>query len=281
MAQNHNCVIINADSAQVYDSLPVLSAQPSPDEMASAPHKLFGYLECSETCSAARWANDAKREIAAAHDAGALPVLVGGTGLYLRTLLNGIAPMPPIAGYIRADVRAMATERAWQALQAEDPNAAAALHPNDDSRIKRALEVVRSTQRSILDWRGEKLGGIADEIKLHPLLLLPPRDWLYARCDARFIDMMQHGALPEVTNLLNRNLPSDAPIMRSIGLPEISALLNHEISQDEAIRLGQIATRQYAKRQFTWFRNQCPAHWPRWGEEINDSNLHKIVTLLQ
>jgi tRNA dimethylallyltransferase len=132
-----------------------------------------------------------------------------------------------------------------------------------------------------LEWRGEKCGGIKDDISLSPVLLLPPRDWLYTRCDARFVTMMRSGALSEVQDLLKKNLPADAPIVRSIGFPELSALLSQEISENDAIRLGQIATRQYAKRQFTWFRNQSPDHWPRWEEEINDSNLDNIVTLLQ
>lgn len=281
LAQQRDCVIINADSAQVYDDLPILSACPTKQEIASAPHKLFGYLGGHEACSAARWANDAKREIAAAHAVGALPVLVGGTGLYIRTLLDGIAPMPSIDAGIRAGVRAMPTPDAWDALQREDAEAAAMLHPNDDSRIKRALEVVRSTQRSVLNWRKDKVGGILGQVTLRPLLLLPPREWLYARCDMRFEYMMRDGAVDEVRAMLERALPHDAPVMRAIGVPEITAVLRGQMTEDEAITLGQIATRQYAKRQFTWFRNQSPKEWPRWESEINDSNYHKIVTLLQ
>jgi tRNA dimethylallyltransferase len=133
MTSHKNCVIINADSAQVYADLPILSAQPSDAEKASARHKLFGYLESHETCSAARWANDAKQEIAAAHAAGALPVLVGGTGLYIRTLLDGIASMPEIDPAIRAQIRSTATAAVLEDLQREDKIAAASLHPNDDS----------------------------------------------------------------------------------------------------------------------------------------------------
>jgi tRNA dimethylallyltransferase len=281
LAQQKNVVIINADSAQVYADLPILSAQPTPSEMASAPHKLFGYLQGGAPCSAAKWAADAAQEIAAAHDAGALPILVGGTGLYLRTLLQGIAPMPPVDAGIRAEARALPTPEAWAALCAEDVAAADALHPNDDVRVKRALEVVRSTGISVTHWRTEKTGGIEGKFTVQSVLLLPPRDWLYTRCDARFVDMMDAGAVDEVRILMERGLPKDAPVMRAIGVPEIRAMLNGEIGRDEAIRLGRIATRQYAKRQYTWFRNQSPVNWPRWEEEINDSNLHKIVTLFQ
>ncbi len=254
---------------------------PSPDELASTPHRLFGYMDGAEACSAARWADDAKREIEAAHAIGSLPVLVGGTGLYIRTLLDGIAPMPQINAEIRDAVRMLPTLAAWEALQNEDNQAAVKLSPNDGNRIKRALEVIRSTDKSILYWRQQKTGGIGGDIAITPLLLLPPRDWVYARCDTRFATMLRCGAVPEVLNLLKRNVPADAPVLRSIGVREITALLAEEISMDQTIRLGQIATRQYAKRQYTWFRNQSPLGWLRWEKDLNDSNIDKIVTLFQ
>jgi tRNA dimethylallyltransferase len=279
LAQQREVTIINADSAQVYEQLPILSAQPSPEEMASAPHKLFGYIDGREICSAAGWANDAKREIAQAHAAGRLPVLVGGTGLYLRTILEGIAPIPGIDSDIRAAVRALPTADAFAYLEAEDSSIAASLNAQDDSRIKRALEVIRSTGRSIAEWRKAKVGGIAGDIVLHPLILLPPRDWLYQRCNFRFEQMMELGAVEEVKALLALKLPKDAPILRAIGVPEITAMLNGEIAEEEAILRGKVATRQYAKRQFTWFRNQSPVHWLRWEQELNDSAHRKIERL--
>ena len=281
LAQLRDCTIINADSAQVYADLPILSAQPTAEEMDGAPHKLFGYLDGNDPCSAARWAADAKVEITKAHGEGRLPVLVGGTGLYMRTLLDGIAPIPEIAPKLRAEIRAMVTGDAWQALQNDDAAIAATLNPNDDSRIKRALEVIRSTGQSLSEWREKKEGGIADQIELHPLILLPPREWLYERCDLRFVQMLETGAIEEVQALIKRGLPGDAPVMRAIGVPEISAMLSGELSRDEAVRLGQTATRQYAKRQFTWFRNQLPGEWPRHENEINNNNIDNIVTLFQ
>ncbi len=281
LAKRHDCVIINADSAQVYADIPVLSAQPTAAEKASAPHELFGYLDGTRACSAADWAQDARAQIAAAHEAGRLPVLVGGTGLYQRTLLDGIAPVPEIDPSIRAEVRLMPTVEAWAALQTADPGITANLHANDDSRIKRALEVWRSSGRSLLDWRREQEGGIADHVALHPLVLLPPRDWLHRRCDMRFVKMMAEGAVEEVADLVRRGLSADAPLMRAIGVPEIAAMLAGEISVDEAVSRGQAATRQYAKRQYTWFRNQTPAGWPSWGGEINNQNINEIVTLFQ
>jgi tRNA dimethylallyltransferase len=280
LAQRRDVTIINADSAQVYANLPILSAQPSKAEMDSAPHRLFGYLDGRETSSAARWASDAKAEIAKAHDAARLPVLVGGTGLYLRTLLDGIAPIPEIDPAVRANVRAMSTADAQSALSNEDPLMAAKLELNDDSRVKRALEVIRSSGRSIADWREAKVGGIAGAVQLHPLILLPPRDWLHVRCDARLVTMMETGAIDEVKALLAINLPDDAPVMRAIGVPEIRALLNGEISKADTIAMGQAATRQYAKRQYTWFRNQSPADWPRWTDAFCDSDTRQIERLL-
>lgn len=281
LARSRNIVIINADSAQVYADLPVLSAQPTPDEQAGVPHRLFGYLDGRTACSAARWANDAKIAIAEAHKIGSIPMLVGGTGLYLRTLLDGIAPIPEVNPALRTHIRALDVAEAYAALQAKDPAVAATLAPADSSRISRALEVIEYTGRSIAEWRKEKVGGIGSEVQLHPLLLLPPRDRLYARCDERFDAMMAGGAVDEVEGLLARELPSDAPILRAIGVPEISAMLSGKIDRDEAINLGKIATRQYAKRQFTWFRNQAPAEWPRCNEEICDSNQQEIETIFQ
>ena len=277
LAKKHDVVIINADSAQVYTDLPILSAQPSPEEMEQAPHKLFGYLDGTTACSAARWARDAKRAIAEAHSAGAMPVLVGGTGLYVRTLLDGIAPIPEVDAELRAAVRNMPVADAYAALQEKDPQAATALAPTDSSRITRALEVVESTGRSILSWHRDKVGGIADDVSLKPLLLLPPRDWLYERCDKRFDMMFTGGAVEEVAALLERRLPDDAPVMRAIGVREIAAMLAGATTRDQAIALGKIATRQYAKRQYTWFRNQAPTIWPRIDSDINGVEIDKSV----
>ncbi|MBK7163302.1 MAG: tRNA (adenosine(37)-N6)-dimethylallyltransferase MiaA [Sphingomonadales bacterium] len=281
LAQSRPVTIINADSAQVYAHLPILSAQPSAEEIASAPHRLFGYLDGRETCSAARWAQDAKREIETAWSEDRLPILVGGTGLYLRTLLDGIAPIPDIDPEVRSAVRALPTAEAYQALVEIDAASATALSPNDDSRIKRALEVMRSTGKSIVEWRKLREGGIGDAVELHPLLLLPPRDWLHERCDLRFEQMLERGAVDEVRALLALNLPADAPVMRAIGVPEIAAMLRGEIDRDEALARGQAATRQYAKRQYTWFRNQPPERWPRYTEVYNDSEFNIIERLFQ
>ncbi len=255
--------MINADSAQVYRDLRILSARPDAAEEARAPHRLYGYRDSEDVCSAADWAADAKSAIAEAHETGRLPVLVGGTGLYLRTLIEGIAPVPEIDPAIRAAVRALPVAEARAALTQEDPEAAARIRPGDTTRTARALEVVRSTGRTLKAWQAEKSGGIISDITLKPLILLPPREWLYARCDARFEAMLSDAGIAEVRALLARHLPPLAPVMRAIGVREIAACLHGELSREQALEAGRTATRQYAKRQYTWFNRQPPPHWPR------------------
>lgn len=256
-------MVINADSAQVYADLRVLSARPGEEEMGEIEHRLFGAWDGADACSAADWATAAKREIAELHAEGAVPILCGGTGLYMRTLLEGIAPVPGIKPAIREQVRALSQVDARAALEIEDPEAAARLASADASRTTRALEVIRSTGRTLKDWQARKTGGIGDEIALYPLVLLPEREWLYERCDRRFAMMLEHGAIEEVEALLARNLDPALPVMRAIGVPEIAGLLQGDLSRAQAIVSGQTATRQYAKRQYTWFRNQPPESWSR------------------
>ncbi len=261
--RGRRAVVINADSAQVYADLAVLSARPALAEMRGVAHRLFGTWDGAQACSAADWAAAARAEIAEAHAAGAVPILVGGTGLYIRTLLEGIAPVPEIDLAVREAVRALDTAEAYSALQAEDPARAAALNYADRARIARALEVVRSTGRPLAEWQGERTGGIGHRVALHPAILLPDRAGLYARCDRRFAEMIEHGAVAEVAALLARGLDPALPVMRAIGVPEIAGYLRGEWPLDAAIARGAQATRNYAKRQYTWFRRQPPAEWPR------------------
>lgn len=274
LALGRPCVIVNADSAQVYRDLKVLSARPTEAEMRGVEHRLFGEWDGADPCSAADWAARAKREIEDAQLAGTLPILVGGTGLYIRTLLDGIAPVPAIDPAVREAVRGLPVEQAYAALQAEDPERAAALNPGDTTRIARALEVVRSTGRPLAHWQRQRVGGIADAIDLHPLVLLPPREALYARCDARADAMLGSGAAEEVEALLARQLPPALPVMRAIGVPEIAGWLRGEWSRDEALARLRQATRNYAKRQYTWFRRQPPQDWSRCASGNCDSQVY-------
>jgi tRNA dimethylallyltransferase len=270
LAKRTGGTIINADSAQVYRNLHILSARPSPDEEARAPHRLYGYRDGALPCSAADWAADARAEIASVQAEGRLPIMVGGTGLYLRTLLQGIAPVPEIDASVRGAVRALAVEEAYSALLVEDPQAAARLRPSDTSRVARALEVVRATGKPLGHWQQARTGGIAAKVSLRPLILLPPREWLYERCDARFSAMFGDAGIAEVQTLLARNLSPSLPVMRAIGVPEVAAYLAGELTRDAALAAGRQATRNYAKRQYTWFRHQPPGDWPRWTDAVDD-----------
>ncbi len=271
--QGRKAAVINADSAQVYLDLQVLSARPDAAEMRGVDHRLFGTWDGAQPCSAGNWAQAAKREIAALHSEGAVPILVGGTGLYLRTLLDGIAPIPEIDPEIRAQIRALPQSDARRALLEEDPSAAAKLAPADNSRTARALEVVRSTGKPLNHWQKFLEGGIGDAITLHPLILLPERQLLYDRCDQRFETMLDLGAVEEVEALMARNLDPALPVMRAIGVREIAAWLGGDCTREEMIEAGKLATRQYSKRQYTWFRNQPPEDWPRTALDNNSIDV--------
>jgi tRNA dimethylallyltransferase len=280
VAEQTGGVIINADSAQIYRDLPILSAAPSADELKRVEHRLYGIRDGAEVCSAADWAAMARREIAAVHGEGKVPVLVGGTGLYLRTLLEGIAPIPAIDPEVRRKIRESPVEENRAKLAKLDAEAAERLKPRDTTRIARALEVVLSTGKSLSEWQKSREGGIGGEITLRPLVLLPPRDWLYRRCDDRFARMVEQGAAEEVEALLDRKLDPDLPVMRAIGVREIASWLNGDVIREEAIAAGQQATRRYAKRQYTWFAHQPPADWPRFREPVEDDAAVQALALL-
>ncbi len=259
LARRTGGVIVNADSAQVYRDLPIVSAAPTAAEQAEVEHRLYGFRDGAEPCSAADWAALAKAEIDDLQRAGILPILVGGTGLYIRTLLDGIAPVPAIDPAIRLEVRSASVADNRARLETLDPAAAARLDDADTTRIARALEVVRSTGQTLAQWQQHLAGGIGDQVTLRPLILLPPRDWLLARCDRRFAEMLDHGAIEEVARLIARRLNPALPVMRAIGVREIA----EGGDQAAMIARGQISTRRYAKRQTTWFSNQPPRDWKR------------------
>ena len=279
LAERVGGTIINADSAQIYRDLPILSAAPSPEDRSRVSHLLYGILDGSKPCSAAEWAELAKAEVAQLHSEGKIPILVGGTGLYLRTLLDGIAPIPAIDPEIRKAVRGASVAENLARLASLDPVAAASLNPGDTTRIARALEVVRSTGRTLAEWQQHRAGGICDDVDLKALILLPPRPWLYARCDRRFAVMVEQGAVGEVEKLLNRKLDPQLPIMRAIGVPEIRAYLQQQLSLDDAIAAGQQATRNYAKRQYTWFAHQPPADWARFHDAVEKDAVERALAL--
>jgi tRNA dimethylallyltransferase len=253
--------VINADALQVYRDLRVLSARPDAAAEARAPHRLYGWLDAAERGSVGQWRALALGEIAAAHAAGRLPIVVGGSGLYLRALQRGLAAIPPIPPAIGTEAaalyRAVGGAAFRERLAALDPAAAARLPAGDRQRLLRAFEVVRATGRPLHEWQAG--GGAASSYRFCALLLMPPRAALYAACDARFAQMLEAGGLAEAAALLARGLDPDLPAMKAVGLPELFAHLRGEIALDEAAVQGQRATRRYAKRQITWFRHQIIA----------------------
>ena len=274
-------MIVNADSAQIYRDLRVLSAAPSDEQLKIVEHRLYGIRDGALPCSAAEWAELARKEITDVQKSGRTPILVGGTGLYLRTVLDGIAPVPAIDAEVRDRVRGASIEENRAKLETLDPEAAKRIKPADTARTNRALEVILSTGRTLGEWQGQKEGGIANAVDLRPLILLPPRKWLYARCDERFAQMIEQGAVTEVEALLARKLNPNLPVMRAIGVFELSRYLRGEISLDEAITAGRQATRRYAKRQYTWFAHQPPGDWPRFQEGLGVDRLGEALALLQ
>jgi len=262
VAEAFGGTVINADSMQVYRELSVLTARPGAAACARAPHRLYGVLAAARRCSVALWREMATAEIAAAGAAGRVPVVVGGTGLYLDALMHGLAPVPEIPAAVRADARALYQRLGGsafrEALRRRDPASAARLEAGDSQRLVRAYEVVTATGRALPEWQAAARdaadpGRRSDFLSL---VLAPPRQALYAACDARFETMLAHGALDEVAALAALGLDPTLPLMKAVGVPELIAHLRGRIPLAEAIRRAQQATRRYAKRQTTWFRNR-------------------------
>jgi tRNA dimethylallyltransferase len=259
IAEEFDGVVINADSMQVYDVLRVITARPGPEDEARVPHRVYGVLSPAIACSAALWKDLAAAEMQAAWASGKLPVVVGGTGLYLRTLMHGISPIPDIPEDLRAEARDRLAQMGNAAFHAElaacDPVMAARLDPANSQRLARAWEVLAATGRSLAEWQAAPPEG-AVAARWLTYSLQPPREALYANCDRRFAQMLEQGALDEVAALLALKLDPALPAMKALGVPELAALLNGEIDRSEAMARATQATRNYAKRQLTWFRHQ-------------------------
>jgi tRNA dimethylallyltransferase len=259
LADSLEGTIINADSMQVYRDLSILTARPGPVELARAPHQLYGVLPGDTPCTAGLWRGLALEQIEAALAQGRRPILVGGTGLYLKALREGLAPVPEIPAVVRA-----ATGEAYDKLGGEafharlaerDPEGAARLHPNDRQRLIRAWEVLEATGRRLADWQSGSADGGAP-YRFATVVILPERVALYRRCDERFSDMLASGALQEVRALLARSYDPHLPVMKSLGVPELVAHLRSELSLEAAAEAARRKTRRYAKRQLTWLRHQ-------------------------
>lgn len=255
-------VVINTDSMQVYADLRILTARPSSEEEAAAPHRLYGSVDAVVNYSVGRWLADASGILAATRAEGRVPIFVGGTGLYFKALIAGLSAIPPVPEAVRSSLRAEFADTSAPDLHAvlaeRDEEAAAGLQPNDRQRIMRALEVLEATGRSIVTFRDAREPGPLTGAPVARLFLAPERDALRARIDARFDAMMEAGALDEVARLAARDLDPALPVMRAHGVPGLIAHLRGEISLADSIARGKADTRAYAKRQFTWFRNVLP-----------------------
>ncbi len=267
IATAHNGVIINADSMQIYDALATLTAQPDTNELARAPHRLYGVLDPSEGLDAEKWRDMATIEIRSAHDAGHVPVIVGGTGFYIKTLMEGLSPIPAVDPDIRArgeeQLAKIGIEAFYEDLVEKDPLIDGKIDAQNPRRVMRAWEVLEATGRSLIHWQSVPKSGPPEGLKFIVISVMPDRDWLYDRCNRRFEIMFDSGAVDEVRDLLAwidaGKVPEDALITKAIGFPEIIGWVNGETSKETAIESAQQATRNYAKRQMTWARNQLDA----------------------
>jgi tRNA dimethylallyltransferase len=258
LAERFGATIVNADSMQVYADLRVLTARPTAEEERRAPHRLFGTVDGAVNYSVGRWTRAAREILADVRDR---PVLfVGGTGLYLRALTEGLSDVPPAPEAVRARIRAEAEGRASAELHAElkarDPDTAARLNASDRQRILRALEVLAATERPLASFLGARAAPALAQGEWAGLYLAPDRAELYRRIDARFDLMLAEGALDEAAALMRRGLDPALPVMRAHGVRHLIAHLEDRITLAEAAARSKLDTRHYAKRQFTWARRQ-------------------------
>jgi tRNA dimethylallyltransferase len=267
LAKRHNGAVVNADSMQVYDTLRVLTARPSKGDMQGVPHFLYGHVPAGSAYSTGAWLRDVEELLPVLRAEGRRPVFVGGTGLYFKALTGGLSDMPAIPDEVRARLRQRLQEEGAEGLHSQlargDAPVAAGLNPQDGQRIVRALEVLEATGRSIAEFQGRAGPMIVDPRTAQKIVVLPERSVLHGRINGRFETMLEQGAEDEVKALLALALPTDLPVMKAIGVSQIAAMLQGTMSREDVLEKGAAATRQYAKRQMTWFRNQMDASWER------------------
>jgi tRNA dimethylallyltransferase len=269
-------VVINADSMQVYRELRILTARPSAADEARAPHRLYGHVCAADAYSTGRWIADVATVLAEARAQGLRPIVTGGTGLYFKALLQGLSPIPPVPESVRTHWRTEAARRGAEALHQDlrqrDPEMAERLKPGDTQRVTRALEVLDATGRSLADWQRAPGVPVLEEAETVRLVVMPERDELFRRCDARFETMLAAGALDEVRALAALNLDPKLPALGALGVPPLLLHLAGTLSLDDAATQAKAETRQYAKRQFTWLKRNMIS----WNA-INAQLLNKIA----
>lgn len=264
LAERCDAEIVNADSMQVYRDLAVLTARPTADDLTRAPHHLYGVADGGAAWSVGRWLRAAEAVLAEIAARGRPAIVVGGTGLYLRALTEGLPHIPPVPESVRAAAEAAFAAEGEAAIRARlarlDPQAEARIAAGDRQRLVRALSVADSTGRALSDWQADAVA--APITAWRGLVIEPPREALYAACDGRLARMLDQGALAEVRGLLDLALDPGAPVMKALGVPEFADHLRGRRPLDAALTAARQSTRRYAKRQTTWFRNQT-ADWPR------------------
>ncbi|MBV6632082.1 MAG: tRNA (adenosine(37)-N6)-dimethylallyltransferase MiaA [Alphaproteobacteria bacterium] len=260
IAEQVGGVVINADSMQLYRELRLITARPSEADMSWVPHRLYGVLAATDSNSAADWRRMALEEISAAHDRGKIPILTGGTGFYLKALLEGLSPIPPVPPTVAAETRQRVEEEGVEAvhaaLKARDPVMASKLRSTDAQRVARAWAVLQATGQSLADWQALAPEPPPAHLRFFAMVIMPARAGLYREIDARFAMMAAKGGVDEVRAFLAMDPPEHTMLLRAVGVPELRAYIEGETDLETAITSGQQATRHYAKRQFTWFRNQ-------------------------
>lgn len=265
IACEHDGVIINCDSLQIYDGLPALTAQPSEQDIAAVPHLLYSYLHPNDVTSAGNWRELVLPFIEHVLAQGKTPVICGGTGLYIKALTQGLSPMPDVPEDVRARVVAryeeIGAEAFYDDLKARDPVMAARFHVNHKARIIRAMEVLEATGQSLAEWQKLERVGPPENWEFIPEIIMPEREELYRRCNERFVHMVEKGGALEQAKAFAARIDSGevnkgVPLTKALGFKQLRRYLAGDISLDEAIMLAQGETRRYAKRQSTWFRNQ-------------------------
>ncbi len=265
LAQKLGGVILNADAMQCYADLRIITARPGEEEEAQVPHRLYGIWEAKTHGNTALWQEAAIPEIRDVHAQGRLPILLGGTGMYIKSLMEGLAPIPQISEEVRHDVRQMwedDPQAAYEKLLKEDRLTAGRLDANDKQRVIRALEVLEETGIGLEEWQAYETTPPFGEDQYLPYYVDMPRELVYERIDKRFEQMIEAGVLEEIKALMDKTLSPSYPIMRAHGVPELMAHLKGKMSLEEAVAKAQQNTRNYAKRQMTWLRNQLPEAAP-------------------
>lgn len=260
LAHDYNGVIINADASQIYKGIPIISAAPTKEDKQQVEHLLYGVFEPNKKGSVTEWLKLAVEAIKNVWEKGNLPIVVGGTGFYIESLIKGVSPIPETKIEIKEKVRLIyehgGVSEVYKTLKEYDKKGSLRVNPNDTTRVRRALEIFLDTGKSIDEWFAEPLVNYLPAADFKIITMLPQLKDLEDKCSLRFDLMIKSGAMEEVINLRKLNLDRDIPVMKAIGVPELLDYLDGKLSEEEAIYLAKLHTRQYAKRQLTWFRNR-------------------------